>query len=237
MEGPGMSEHCPHETQVNDPFHHTCKDCRDQTCGHHQVALHVVKALIEDGEAFKARISPANMKYLHIQEGDFLLLKGTRSAVVPVGPSAPIIGSEAIIHLDPLTLSNAGTFLFSKVIVQKAIPLPARKIVLMPEKPQLIKEERQAILKERMQGVVVLTGNRIPVSLDGDKKGVFWIQATQPEGPVQVESQTTLVFQEETGEGGRDNAISYEQIGGLEKEIARIREIVELPLWGKAKSE
>lgn len=64
-----MSEHCPHETQVNDRFHHTGKDCRDQTCGHHQVALHVVKALIEDGEAFKARISPANMKYLHVQQG------------------------------------------------------------------------------------------------------------------------------------------------------------------------
>ena len=225
-----MSEHCPHETQVNDPFHHTCKDCRDQTCGHHQVALHVVKALIEDGEAFKARISPANMKYLHVQEGDFLLFKGTQSAVVPVGPSAPIIGSEAVIHLDPLTLSNAGTFLFSKVIVQKAIALPARKIVLMPEKPQLIKEERKAILKERLQEMVVLAGNRIPVSLGGDKKGVFWVQATQPEGPVQVESQTALVFQEETGEGRRDNAISYQHIGGLEKEIERIREIVELPL-------
>ena len=159
-----MAEHCPHETQVNDPFHHTCKDCRDQTCGRHQVALHVVKALIEDGESFKARISPSNMKYLHIQEGDFLLLKGTQSAVVPVGPSAPIIGSEAVVHLDPLTLSNAGTFLFSKVIVQKADALPAREIVLIPERPQLIKEERKAILKERLQEVIVFAGNRIPVS-------------------------------------------------------------------------
>ena len=225
-----MSEHCPHETQVNDPFHHTCKDCRDQTCGHHQVALHVVKALIEDGETFKARISPANMKYLHVQEGDFLLLKGTQSAVVPVGPSAPVHGSEAVIHLDPLTIRNAGTFLFSKVIVQKAIALPGRKIVLMPEKPQLIKAERKAILKERLQEIVVLAGNRLPVSLGGDKKDVFWVQGTQPEGPVQVDSQTVLVFREETGEGRRANAISYQHIGGLEKEIERIREIVELPL-------
>ena len=98
------------------------------------MALHVVKALLEDGESFKVRISPSNMKYLKVQEGDFLLLKGTQSAVVPVGPSAPIIGSEAVIHLDPLTLSNAGTFLFSKIIVQKARALPAEEIVLIPRK-------------------------------------------------------------------------------------------------------
>ncbi|RPH82402.1 MAG: hypothetical protein EHM75_13230, partial [Desulfobacteraceae bacterium] len=142
----------------------------------------VVKSLIEDGESFKARISPANMKYLDVEEGDFLLLKGTQSAVVPVGPSAPIIGSEAVIHLDPLTLSNAGTFLFSKVIVRKAKALPAREIVLIPEKPQLIKEERKAILKGRLQEAMVLTGNRITVSLGADKKDVFWVQATQPDG-------------------------------------------------------
>jgi hypothetical protein len=119
--------------------------------------------------------------------------------------------------------------MFSKVIVQKAIALPARKIVLMPEKPQLIKEERKAILKERLQEMVVLAGNRIPFSLGGDKKSIFWVQATQPEGPVQVESQTTLVFQDETGEGRRDNAISYQHIGGLEKEIERIRRETPVP--------
>ena len=134
-----MPETCPHETKVDNPFHHTCKDCREQVCGHHQVALHVVKSLIEDGDSFKARISPSNMNYLHLQEGDFILLKGQEPAVVPVAPSPAVIGSEAVIHLDPLTIRNAGTFLFNKVLVQPTAPQPAVEVVLSPEKGLALK--------------------------------------------------------------------------------------------------
>jgi hypothetical protein len=78
-----MEKTCPYETGAGDPFHHACRDCREQTCAHHHVALHVVKALIEDGESFIARIAPANMKYLQLQEGDTLLVIGIQSALVP----------------------------------------------------------------------------------------------------------------------------------------------------------
>ena len=93
-----MEENCPYENQSNDPFHHTCKDCRDQTCGRHQLALPMVKALNEDGESFIARIAPDNMHYLDLQEGDYLCISGKQQAVVPIGPSAPVRGSEAVIQ-------------------------------------------------------------------------------------------------------------------------------------------
>jgi transitional endoplasmic reticulum ATPase len=225
-----MSGQCPHETQVNDPFHHGCKDCREQICGHHQVALHVVKSLLEDGDAFQARISPTNLNYLHLQEGDFILVQGENTAVVPVASSLPVIGSEAVIHLDPLTLRNAGTFLFSKVIVQPAVPQRAEEVLLSPEKGLPIKEDRQASIKKQLQGFVLLAGNQVRLALAGDKTAVIRVRATRPEGPVRIDPSTDLIIEDHESAGLGASAISYQDIGGLEKEIERIREIVELPL-------
>ncbi|MBI4776892.1 MAG: hypothetical protein HY788_22380 [Deltaproteobacteria bacterium] len=55
-----MEHRCPHENHVDDPYHHACKDCKDQTCGGHHLALRVAKALEEDGGAFIARLSSAS---------------------------------------------------------------------------------------------------------------------------------------------------------------------------------
>jgi transitional endoplasmic reticulum ATPase len=225
-----MSESCPYETQANDPYHHTCKDCRDQSCGHHQLALHVARTLIEDEESCKARISPGNMEYLHLQEGDFLLISGDHSAVVPVGPSASVQGLEPVIHLDGLTMCNAGTFLFSKVVVKKAIASPAEEVVLVPEKSLFMKPERIKIFQDQLQGSIVLAGNSLSLALAGDRKEIFLIQQTRPLGPVEINPGTSLVFLEKIAEGIGPSSINYQEIGGLEKEIERIREIVELPL-------
>ncbi|MBA4392381.1 MAG: AAA family ATPase [Desulfobacca sp.] len=225
-----MPESCPYEPQANDPFHHTCKDCRDQTCGHHQLALYVARSLIEDEESFKARISPGNMEYLHLQEGDFLLIMGDKTAVVQVGPSASVQGLEPVIHLDRLTIRNAGTFLFSKVIVKKAMASPAEEVVLIPGKSLLMKPERIKILQEQLQGVMVIAGNSLSLALAGDRKEIFQVRKTRPFGPVQINPETSLVFDEKITDGSSQTLINYQEIGGLEKEIERIREIVELPL-------
>lgn len=225
-----MEEDCPYKNQSKDPFHHACKNCREQTCGHHQLALHVVKGLNEDGESFIARISPENMRYLDLQEGDYLRIIGKQQAVVPIGPSAPVRGSEAVIHLDPLTLRNAGTFLFDKVIIQKAIPQPAEEIIMISEKSRPIKEDQKRILTERLNNHIVLSGNHIPLYWGGDKKEIFLVQATRPEGPIRIGPETSLLFQGKKAEAAETAVVSFRNIGGLEKEIERIREIVELPL-------
>jgi transitional endoplasmic reticulum ATPase len=225
-----MEEKCPYEDQSNDPFHHTCKDCRDQTCGQRQLALHVVKALMEDGESFKARIAPENMEYLHLEEGDYLRIRGKQEAVVPVGPSAPVRGAEAVIHLDPVTMRNAGVFLFDKVVIQKASPQPAEELVLISEKSRFNKENQKRILIERLNHHIVLSGNHIPFSWGEDNKEMLWVESTRPEGPVRIGTDTSLTFLEKKDEGTESATVTYPDIGGLEKEIDRIREIVEFPL-------
>jgi transitional endoplasmic reticulum ATPase len=127
-------------------------------------------------------------------------------------------------------MNNAGTFLFSKVIVKKALPLPAEEVLLIPEKSLLLKPERIKILQEQLQGNMVLDGNVLALAVTGDRKELFRVSRTRPEGSVLIHQGTSLIFEDKTAEGQIPKLINYQEIGGLEKEIGRIREVVELPL-------
>jgi transitional endoplasmic reticulum ATPase len=93
-----------------------------------------------------------------------------------------------------------------------------------------VKDERGTLFRERLEQAVVLTGNQIRLSLPGDKAILCRVQATRPEGAVRIEAGTALIIEEPPEEGSLEAPITYRDIGGLEKEIERIREIVELPL-------
>jgi transitional endoplasmic reticulum ATPase len=53
---------------------------------------------------------------------------------------------------------------------------------------------------------------------------------TIPSGPVVIDKRTDIRVVEGEQTAARAPAVSYEDIGGLEREVARVREIVELPL-------
>src|SRR5215471_21654142 len=58
----------------------------------------------------------------------------------------------------------------------------------------------------------------------------FQVVRTIPSGAVVIGPRTDLRVVEGEQVAARAPAVSYEDIGGLEREVARIREIVELPL-------
>jgi transitional endoplasmic reticulum ATPase len=58
----------------------------------------------------------------------------------------------------------------------------------------------------------------------------FQVVRTIPAGPVMIGKRTDIRVVEGEQTAARAPAVSYEDIGGLEREVARVREIVELPL-------
>ena len=58
----------------------------------------------------------------------------------------------------------------------------------------------------------------------------FQVVRTIPSGPVVIGKRTDIRVVEGEQTAARAPAVSYEDIGGLEREVARVREIVELPL-------
>jgi transitional endoplasmic reticulum ATPase len=83
-----------------------------------------------------------------------------------------------------------------------------------------------------LEGLPVVKGDKVRALLFGSRTRDFQVVDTSPDGTVLIGTSTQIKIEgEETkGEESQCPAVSYEDIGGLDKEIQRIREMVELPL-------
>ena len=66
--------------------------------------------------------------------------------------------------------------------------------------------------------------------LFGTRAAAFKIKSASPAGPVIINPTTALEVQGSGDKEAGERTFSYEDVGGLQREIRRIREIVELPL-------
>src|SRR5205809_674203 len=80
-----------------------------------------------------------------------------------------------------------------------------------------------------LAGVPVITGAAVRVPTFA-KAVNFQVVRTIPSGPVVIGPRTDIRVVEGEAVAARAPAVAYEDIGGLEREVARVREIVELPL-------
>jgi transitional endoplasmic reticulum ATPase len=92
--------------------------------------------------------------------------------------------------------------------------------------PAIIAPDR---MLEDLAGVPVVTGCVVRVPTYA-KAVNFQVVRTIPDGPVVIHRRTDLRIVEGEQTAVHAPAVSYEDIGGLEREVARVREIVELPL-------
>jgi transitional endoplasmic reticulum ATPase len=92
--------------------------------------------------------------------------------------------------------------------------------------PAIIAPER---MLEDLEGVPVVMGCVVRVPTFA-KAVNFQVVRTIPSGPVVIGKRTDIRVVEGEQTAARAPAVSYEDIGGLEREVARVREIVELPL-------
>ena len=97
-----------------------------------------------------------------------------------------------------------------------------------------------AVKAERGPGATPLKSSELARLLDGVVAGagsyllagrgqLLRVTATTPEGPVRIDA-STLVQVDEAKTPFTDTGVWYEDVGGLDAELARVREIVELPL-------
>src|SRR5438093_6835281 len=82
---------------------------------------------------------------------------------------------------------------------------------------------------EALEGVPVVTGCAVRVPTFA-KAVNFQVVRTIPSGPVVINARTDIRVVEGEATLVRAPSVCYEDIGGLERELARVREIVELPL-------
>ncbi|MFO8013182.1 MAG: CDC48 family AAA ATPase [Phycisphaerae bacterium] len=190
--------------------------------------LRVTEALGKDQGRGYARLDPADMETLGLDIGDIVEIAGKRTTVGKVMPVHKEWRGQSRIQIDGLCRTNAQTGLDQTVEVRPAGARPAGRVTLSAV--SIVPTARDLkYIGSLLDGLPVMEGDRVRATLFGTRSADFTVRSTSPKGPVLINPTTTLDVKgaEEKEASG---TISYEDIGGLGREIGRIREIVELPL-------
>src|SRR3989304_1494513 len=195
--------------------------------------LKVTEGLGKDAGRALARMDPADIKALGAEIGGIVEVAGKRCTVCKVMPAYKDARAGAAVQLDGLSRGNAGVALDELVTVRKVAAQPAQRIVLSPTVPVPSEPDLQHI-GTRLDGLPVVEGDRIRGPVSGSRYLVFLGRETAPKGPVLIAPTTLLTVGPVRAEPGGHPVgrptLSYEDIGGLRREVRRVREIIELPL-------
>lgn len=194
------------------------------------IKLKVREGLVEDSRKGIIRMNREDMEKLGADTGDVVNIKGKRNTAAKVYPSFNDIYGMPFIQMDGIIRRNAGAGLNDVVTVNEVEIKAARKIVLSPIDTFFkCKEDDEREIKNIIKGIPILSDDELSLMIFGHNEVGFHISGTAPSGPVKVTEKTDLVFIEcELGES--KSRVTYEDIGGLEEQVKKIREIVELPL-------
>ena len=199
--------------------------------------LKVRESLGKDVGRCLARMDPQDMIKYGVSEGQIVEIEGIsqsenrrRTPVRVLSCDSEERGKQ-IIQIDGVTRDNAGVAIDDKVSVRKIDHHFAGSITLRPLTTMaLLEKERDArYIGSLLEGMPVMTGDRVRLVLFGTRVVDFRVTDTTPDGTVIVSSSTAVNVEKVQG-AKRAAKISYEDIGGLGTQIQRIREMIELPL-------
>lgn len=195
-----------------------------------EITLRVVEAYHRDAGRGIARIDMDAMKELGLVSGDIIEIAGKSKASAVVWPAYNEDRGLGIIRIDGNIRSNAHVGIDDKVVVRKAEAHPAAKITIAPTQPVRI-VGGEDYLRRYLEGRPVQKGESLRVEMLGNPL-TFVITATQPSGVVIAGKDTQIALKEKVP-AGTERAVSdvtYEDIGGLKRELGLVREMIELPL-------
>jgi transitional endoplasmic reticulum ATPase len=202
------------------------------------VFLRVAEAIQADVGTGKARIDTATRVKLNISPGDIIEIRGTKTTAAVVWRVLAEDEGKDIIRIDGLVRKNAGTTIGEKVEVLPAEAKPARKVILAPvisenQRIQFGQGIETFVKRGLMKRPVVVGDNLIVpgIALMGGALP-FGVTGTDPKGIVQIVDSTEIEVKEEATKQTETvtRTVTYEDIGGLERELQRVREMIELPL-------
>ncbi len=195
-----------------------------------EVYLKVAEAYHRDVGRGIARVDPEVMEKLGLQSGDVVEIIGKNRVPAIVWPGYPEDRGKGVIRIDGSIRSNAGVGIDDRVKIRKVTAKTAEKIVLAPTEPiRLMGGE--AYLLRILEGRPVIRGQKIRVEVFGHVL-TFVITSTKPGGVVIVSRSTNIELKEKPVEEVKRQvpSVTYEDIGGLKRELRLVREMIELPL-------
>ena len=195
-----------------------------------EVVLRVEEARNRDAGRKRVRIDLNTMKLLGLRPGDIVEIEGKRKTVAIVWPALPEDLGRGVIRMDGMLRKSAGVNVGDKVIVRKAKVQPAVKVRLAPATPSSPYDEQfRNYMKKKLIGLPVVERDVVQVPVLGQGM-LFTIVMTKPRGPVIITEKTVVEVVSKPAGSVEVPRVFYEDIGGLSQVIAKVRELIELPL-------
>jgi transitional endoplasmic reticulum ATPase len=196
-----------------------------------EIQLRVGDARQRDVGRGIARIDQRTMQKLGISAGDVIEIVNKRTTSAIAWPAYSEDQNRDIIRIDGFTRKNSGVAINEYVVVRPAKVKTALALTLAPVDMRLnVDEDFTNFVRNRLMERTLVEGDTTLVMMLGHAIP-FTVSKTRPHGIIKVTTETRLtILNEPAPEGKGLPRTNYEDIGGLQVEIQRVREMVELPL-------
>ncbi len=201
---------------------------RDDEGKDKSVTLKVAEAYHRDAGRAIARIDAETMRKLGVVSGDVIEIEGKSIATAIVWPGYSPDSNKSIIRIDGNIRGNTGVAIDDRVRVKKTTVKDAKRITLEPTQPVRI-AGGERYLARILKGRPITKGQIIRVEMLGNPI-TFVVTNTVPLGTVIPQMDTEIMLRKPREGAIGVPHVTYEDVGGLKREIGMIREMIELPL-------
>jgi len=201
------------------------------------VELKVAEAFADDVGKGWARLAPEDMREINGVLGDLIEIQGPKATVARITGTLGDSNGKKLIQIDGLTRSNGQVSVGEAVRIRKLPRRTADTVLITPvDTDGVLPEQNELELFPKvLQGLPVMSGDKINVPFMGGKERFFIVEATAPTGGVIINSNSQFVLKAPDLAYEGPAHVSYESVGGLATELRLVREMVELPLrYGEA---
>ncbi len=225
-----------------------------------ELRIKVAEAYQDDLGKGVVRIDAKLLKEIGAKPGDYVEIIGSKKTVAIADRALPADIGLKLIRMDGYIRRSAGVGVGDLVIVKKASVKTANSVTLSPAQEGIRIQIDPNILKKSLLGRAMVKGDIITLGgtsrrrnlrspfddffgddffdffggrmfpqMGGEIKLV--VAKTNPKGPVIIGPRTKIDLTNEPIKSfEKIPDITYEDIGGLDEEIKKVREMVELPL-------
>jgi transitional endoplasmic reticulum ATPase len=196
-----------------------------------------------------AAVERSAMNDLDLENGDYVLIEGGEGrAIARVWPGYPDDHGQGVVRIDGQLRSEAQVGIDDRVSVEKADVKPAQSVTVALPQNLRIRGNIGPYVQDKLSGQAITQGQTIPFSLGfgpfsggSGQRIPLRVADTDPDGTVIVAENTEIEISEKPAEeivsdagSGSDGAttpsVTYEDIGGLDRELEQVREMIELPM-------
>jgi transitional endoplasmic reticulum ATPase len=195
-----------------------------------------------------AAVDRVSMEELGLENGDYVIIEGKDGdrAVARVWPGYPEDDGRGVVRIDGRLRQEANVGIDDRVTVEKADVKPAKRITIATPQNLRIQGNIGPLVRDRLSGQAITQGQTVrvgfgigPMSGSSGREIPLKIADTSPSGTVVVTDGTDISISEKPAEQIRGEgvgsptgspSVTYEDIGGLDRELEQVREMIELPM-------